>query len=564
MVKDSKELLPLLRNLRLFAGLDDAQLELVAAVAEMVELADGQTLSLPVDRDYPFYLIKEGKVRQTRLRSNGKIELSSLKKEDIFGAEILLTGRRRNYRIEALQKTTLLKIESDQFALLLQGIPTLRNNVREQLVLYRLLRRKVFNWLGEDESVYLVAREHTAFLFVMLIVPIVIAWAALLVLGLSTVIGSSSLRLAVGWVALGLGVVAALWALWVIIDWLNDYYVVTDRRVVFLHKIILLYQSREEAPLTAVKSEEVKIPFIGRLLGFGDVITYAFLGQVVFRSIADPRAVREVIEGLRKRAEARLLEADRQTMEGLIRRKIDPPPEPPPEPVEPTPTQRPRRRSRREHQTVPFRVRMRQYFQTYKEEGGVITYRKHILILVKKTWIPGLTILFILASAIYIFIQLTFGDWTYPSIGMLILVTIVVLLPFTLWWLYQYVDWRNDIYQITDEKIIDSEKKPLGTEITKSAPLENILSLDYEKIGFWGVIFNLGNVIINTGTDKLTWMTITDPARAQREIFNRMFEQRRRKQLSESRKEWDQVSDWLAAYHRQAEDLRRIQNRPPF
>ena len=562
MVKDSQELLLLLKSLRLFAGLDDAQIELVAAVAEVVELVEGQSLSLPPDRDYPFYLIKEGKVRQIRQLSNGKIELRSLKRDDFFGAEILLVGGRRNYRIEALQKTTLLMIESAQFALLLRGIPTLRNNVREQLLLNRLLRRKIFNFLGEDESVYLIVRQHPAFLFVSLIRPIIIAWFGVLIFVFSTLIGASSLRLVVGWIALGFGIVAALWALWVVLDWLNDYYIITDRRVINLNRIILLYESRREAPLTAVKSEEVKTSFLGRMLGFGDVITYAFMGQVVFRGIADPRAVREIIEGLRKLTALSLMEADRQTMESLIRRKIDPPPEPPPSPPETVPIQR--RRARRLQQAVPFRLRFRQLFQTYKDEGGVITYRKHILILVKKTWIPGLFIAFILAASIYVFIQNTIGDWTYPPFLILSLMTFTILIPFTVWWLYQYVDWSNDIYQITDEKIIDSEKKPLGTEITKSAPLENILSLDYELIGFWGRLFNLGNVIINTGTDKLTWMTITDPGRAQREIFNRMFEQRRRKQLNDARNEWDQVSDWLAAYHRQAEDLRRTQNQPPI
>jgi hypothetical protein len=184
--------------------------------------------------------------------------------------------------------------------------------------------------------------------------------------------------------------------------------------------------------------------------------------------------------------------------------------------------------------------------------------------LLRKTWFPGLIILIILVAASYILLQRLFGGWTYPPIIVLLVMTLTLLVPFSLWWLYQFQDWRNDIYQITDEKVIDSEKKPLGTEITRSAPLESILNLDYQRIGFWGVLFNMGNVIINTGTDKLTWMNITDPARAQREIFNRMYEQRRRKQLTESKKEWDQVSDWLAAYHRQVEDMRRAQNPPSF
>ena len=561
MAMDSRELIPLLQNMRLFAGLSEAQLELVAAVTEVVELAEGQFLSLPADRDYPFFLVKDGKLRQIRALSNGKLELHPLKKEDIFGAEILLTNRRRNYRIEALQKTILFKIEAEKFALLLRGIPTLRSNLREQVVLYRMLRRKIFNWLGEDETVFLVVRQHTAFLIIQLIKPLILAWLAALILLFTITMGASSLRLVINWFAIAMLIVAAVWAVWIILDWRNDYYIVTDRRVVYLHKIILLYQSREEAPLTAIKSEEVKSSLLGRMLGFGDVFTMAFMGQVVFRGIADPLAVREVIEGLRKRTAAGLLEADRQTMEKIIRRKIDPPPEPPPQPAEPVVIQRSRKPSRRQRKAVPFRVRMRQYFQTYQQEGGVITYRKHILILLKKTLAPGSIILLTLAVSIFLMIQRSAGRLDYPTTGMLIIMTIFLLSPFIIWWLYQYVDWSNDIYQITDERVIDSEKKPLGTEISKSAPLENILSLDYELIGFFGVLFNLGNVIINTGTDKLTWMTITNPARAQREIFNRMYEQRRRKQLDESKKEWDQVSDWLAAYHRQAEDLRRTQNK---
>jgi hypothetical protein len=59
------------------------------------------------------------------------------------------------------------------------------------------------------------------------------------------------------------------------------------------------------------------------------------------------------------------------------------------------------------------------------------------------------------------------------------------------------------------------------------------------------------------GTDKLIFMGVHDPARVQADIFNRMYISQRRKQLAEAAKQWDQVSDWLAAYHRQAEDLRK-------
>jgi hypothetical protein len=82
-------------------------------------------------------------------------------------------------------------------------------------------------------------------------------------------------------------------------------------------------------------------------------------------------------------------------------------------------------------------------------------------------------------------------------------------------------------------------------------------------VGILGILLNYGSVYINVGTEsKLSWNNIQDPARAQRDIFHAMYAFRRRKQLAESTREWERVSDWLAAYHRQAEDLRRTQNPP--
>jgi hypothetical protein len=132
-----------------------------------------------------------------------------------------------------------------------------------------------------------------------------------------------------------------------------------------------------------------------------------------------------------------------------------------------------------------------------------------------------------------------------------------------LWWLYRFVDWSNDIYRLTADKIIDSERKPLGDEITKSAPLENIIGLDFERLGMLGVLLNFGNVIINIGTDnKFIFYGIHNPARAQRDIFNYMYEYRRRKQHSDKLHEQERVSDYIAAYHRQAEDLRQAKKPP--
>jgi hypothetical protein len=87
--------------------------------------------------------------------------------------------------------------------------------------------------------------------------------------------------------------------------------------------------------------------------------------------------------------------------------------------------------------------------------------------------------------------------------------------------------------------------------------------LDYERLGFLGVVLNFGNVIINIGTEnKFIFYGIHNPARAQRDIFNYMFERRRKKLQTDTLQEQDRVSSYIAAYHRQAEDIRQPKKPP--
>lgn len=548
MMNDTAGLITSLKNLRLFSGLDELQLAQIANAIEVVELAEGQPLPLPTDRDYPFYLIVEGRLRQERRIDKNQIEEHLFKKEDIFGAEMLLLGKRRNYRIEALDKAVLYKIESAKLAWLLRRHTALKVNIRQQLVIYRLLRRGIFSWVSEDESVYLIVRQHPAYLLTSLIKALLVGWLAVIIFITSRLIEVTSFRLVVGWVALLIGVVAVVWGLWIFLDWLNDYYIVTDQRVVWLERIIFIYDSRQEAPLVAIRAEEVTTSFLGRLLGFGDVITYTFLGRVTFRGIAYPYTVRAKIQALRKQMVTSQVRTDHEAMAAMLRDKLNPPVEPLPETSEAAPAAGTRSKTSRLRPAVPLAIRIRQYFQTYVVEDGIITYRKHFFILLRKVWLPTTVFLLTLASLVFLRFWVALDELMGMSNQGLTLIMLFVLFVTILWWLYQYVDWRNDIYQITPDKIIDSERKPLGTEITKSAPLENILSLDYERIGLLGVLLNMGNVIINTGTDKLVWLTITNPARAQRDIFNHMIEQRRRKEHEDATKRWDHESDWLVTY----------------
>jgi hypothetical protein len=562
MAEATPNLLPLLKSLRLFYGLDDEQLALVASVTTLVTLKEGEELALPTDRDYPFYMVASGKVDQTLPAGRGKTTQVVLKKGDLFGADLLLMGRRRYYLVKARMDTQLLVIEAADFATLLRSLPGLKTNAKALMALYRIIRRKTFDWLNEDETVHLVMRVHPAYLFISLMKPLVVAWLGFIFFLVAAAIGLASISLVVEWIGGAVMLIAVGWAIWITLDWENDYYIVTDQRVVWLERVYYLYDSRQEGPLGAIKSEEVNTTFWGRSMGYGDVTIRAFMGQVVFRNIGQPHEVRDLIDILRKLAVSGILAADRQVMESVIRRKIEAPGETEPEPVpviplqsgiHPLPSPQAEKKPAKPKDTTPMAQRFRNYFKTRLEEGDVVTYRKHSWILLVKTFVPDIVLICLAFLTVYLFIQDVAGTFHLLTPLTVLLTGGFLMTPFALWWLYEYVDWRNDIYQITSDRIIDSERKPLGTEFSKSAPLENIIGLDYTREGFLGVLLNMGNVILNTGTEtNLIFYTIHDPARAQRDVYNHMYEFQRKKQLTAATKEWEQVSDWLAAYHRQA------------
>jgi hypothetical protein len=222
---------------------------------------------------------------------------------------------------------------------------------------------------------------------------------------------------------------------------------------------------------------------------------------------------------------------------------------------------------KQETQNVPDKLNLWQAllarFQMRREANGTITYRKHLYILFRMTLVPAACVLGLVVGTGVLYSWRVQDQISLLTPEMILLIGIGLIALSALWWVYKFIDWSNDIYRVTSDKIIDSERKPLGDEITKSAALENIIGLDYERLGFLGVVLNFGNVIINIGTEnKFIFYGIHNPARAQRDIFNFMYERRRKRQQTDTMQEQERVSNYIAAYHRQAEDIRQTKKPP--
>jgi CRP-like cAMP-binding protein len=553
MAEVNTQVISFLKGTQLCRGLDEAQ---IVRLAESIVIEDLPVeYSLPVDEeeDYPFYIVTTGKVHLDY--QQGKIETIVRIEEDFFGADILFFGKRRLYRVTAVEPTRLLRIEGERLAKFIEEMPQLKENIKDILDFYRLRQNRHFLWLGEEESIQLMRRKHTAALFVSLTLPVMVGWVAAIVFFISTQINSSSFQLVMQWGSVLLLIGAGLWGVWRWFDWRNDWYIVTDQRVVWLERVIGLYDSRVESPLTAIRTTEVSSTFAGRSLGFGDVNVRSLMGQVVFRDVGQPEEVKAVIVEQQYLAGERQETADLDEIERLIRDKI--------ESMTEEDQEEPDSEVPEEEEPTGHRRRLIDYFSTRLVEGDVITYRKHIYVLFRKTWLPGLIILIILGLMVFLYYQVSVSQSGFPTGLTIVLVGAVLLFFPCLWWLYQYVDWRNDIYRITEDKIIHSERKPLGSEITKSALLEDILNLYYVRLGLVGIMFNFGSVIANVGTEaKFVFRGIHDPARAQQDIFNRMFSNRRMKEQLDATLEREKAANWFAAYHRNVLDIQDDENSP--
>ncbi len=113
------------------------------------------------------------------------------------------------------------------------------------------------------------------------------------------------------------------------------------------------------------------------------------------------------------------------------------------------------------------------------------------------------------------------------------------------WMVYQYIDWRNDIYQITNDEILDVDKTPFGKEEKKMAQLENIMAIEYKRLGIMGLLLNFGTVTINVGNSEFTFENVYDPSQVQQDLFRRMADHEYRKKQEDIRSDRERDSDWI-------------------
>jgi uncharacterized membrane protein YdbT with pleckstrin-like domain len=558
-VIDTPARVSFLKKIHLFFGLEADDLASVAEELTESIYPEGSVIFSQGSTADNFYLIYSGSVKVVRKSPDRERVLGILVAGDYLGDIALLEKRRRYATGTANADTLLLILSRESFYKLLKRAPHLRANFELAVRSRELANSLHFKWLAPDEVVYFMARKHPIVFYKKLFLPLLFA---LIPLGLLWAWLTYTPLIIVALAGVLSAVWLVLWIIWLAIDWRNDYYIITNHRVVWLEKVVAVYDSRQESPLNTIQSVDVETGPLGRLLDYGDLIVRTFIGRMLFDNVSHPFQAQHMIQEYWGRTQDQAVSHEKEEMKNAIRRKlgIALPPQPKVEPSKPV--------------DAPKKGQIGQLVSTVGanllnlrlEKGGSVIYRKHWFVLFKQAWIPILSLAIIGVTFLYRMYQLAISTDEFVSLqdgvsidawsGALIIIFFVLVA----WLLYEVVDWSNDIYQVTNEQIIDLYKKPFGTESRNAAQLENILGTEFKRVGIIANMLNFGTVFINVGGTIFSFEGVKDPARVQLDIDSRRAARVQKKAAAEMAAERERMAEWLVAYHQNVERFRQEEN----
>ncbi len=555
-----KQRVDIINKIHLFNGLKEDQLASIASKFEERHYKAGDIVFKFNDKPDGFYVITKGKVnilRPNKEDKNKELVYIWLVAGDYFGEEALVENRTRSATIKAYEDTDLLFMSRANFEELLVKYAKLKPNFMVAIKSHKLARATKFDWIGPKEIIYFVARRHKLRLYQALVAPVLSLIAPALLFIWGTLVRAVT--------PIALGVVALVfiigWIIWNAIDWSNDYYIVTNQRVVWLEKVVGLYDSRQESPLSSILSVGVETDQLGRILDFGNVIVRTFVGRMEFDYVDHPNQAAEMIREYWERVKAVTFVSQKDVMKNAILQKLG-------RPVE----------KKKLDDLAPvvvvneklakqplWWVAFTELFKLRTENAGKVIYHKHWIVYLEQAWKPILIALgiFVLQiwRGIYLLNSATESFLYRNAAGALRPDTIAVALPmlaapFIVWLIWEYVDWANDIFMITSDEIIDIDRKPFGKEEKRAAQIENILSISYKREGIISFLFNYGTVEITVGGAKLDFQDVADPASVQSDINRRRMVRIANKNENAGKDDRERFATWIAAYHENIESFK--------
>ncbi len=350
-------------------------------------------------------------------------------------------------------------------------------------------------------------------------------------------------------VAVG-GIIALLQLAWGLIDYLNDYLIVTNRRLILNEEVIFFKQWRQQAPLDRVLNVDIAVGFVGRFLGYGNVVihTAGAAGNLVFNFVANYSELRERIFRARDERRGQATAESKRMVQRLLEGRLGLEPSLPAR-VMPT-TLPPQARVLTPWQQLMQRLRLllRRSSISLVAEDHVV-WRKHWLIMLRNAFLPGFILMSIIGA---LFGQSLIGVAAVQEFIQALQFLLVFLgLADLLWLVWVIEDWRNDTYELTNENIIDVAKKPFFfSENRRTARLSDIENIEINIPSPIHYLLNFGNVKLQTAATQgdFTFDWVPDPRMVAAEIQRRIEEYYQRTREAENHRRVQELPDWFDMY----------------
>ena len=530
-----------LKNNVLFKNIPDNFIQWMIERSQVLQFEKDQLI---YEQDAPaekMYLLVNGAAALYDEEEGQEYLINAQQAGDVFGIEVLTDQASRLTYCRAMKRCMVLAVPQKVLLRIAEEYPAFRIQVELALQSLNFLLKKPMNWLQDDEVVHYINREHPLILAFRVLKPLLVALALLV---LTFVLFNAEVMTAQTalWSGSIIGLFCLGWGIWNAFDWMNDFYVVTNQRVVFLEKIALIYDSRKETPLNAILSIAKHTSFSGRMYHFGDVVMRTFTGLIKFKNVANVEDVIAIVEAQWLNMKNKAIEEE--DPQEVLRKKLldDSAPENMAQQKNMNSTDG-ENLSQEYHADLFSRL-----LHLRKVEGDTIIYRTHWFVFIQKTLLPFLGLflcgVFMLAPQQGWFGLVAEGTGTYRAIVIGIAIVMVI------WWLYSAADWRNDYFMITPEQVVDVYRKPVGMEERRAAPIRNIQTIEYKRQNMFGLLFNFGTVFIRIGDVEFTFDYVPNPSYVQQEIFSRFQSIKNREQKESASLNNERLANWMEAYHK--------------
>jgi len=409
-------------------------------------------------------------------------------------------------------------------------------------------RSPSYPWLQTGEAIRQIAHRHWIDLLRKLS-PSLFLLVVLLILSLAVAGGQVNAARWVYAVVIGGGLVMMGQVTWALIDYLNDFLIVTNRRIVLQEEILFFRRWRREATLDRVQNIDIRIGFWGKLFGYGNIVvrTAAEQGALPFAFVAEPKLIEQTITELRALRkideDARKRSSVQHLLTGRLRLRLPLPPRVCLPAAEAPPAESLWRTLRRLIKELLL------WRSATPSDSQHVVWRKHWLILLGRLLralaIPGLILLFVVWQA--------FAGPTAVSNAVVALQLILGLLLFAdlLWIAWIVADWRNDTYEVTTNSIMDVEKKPLFfDEKRRMARLDEIENIEVNVPSFLHYLFDFGSVRLQTASSdgNFTFDLVPHPHAVAAEVQRRIEEYQTRERMIAAQRRAQELPDWFDLY----------------